>query len=56
MATKAQIIEFIIETFTEANGEPVSKSKLENYKKSDLEKFVTDHNSEEDLKNWLASK
>ena len=29
MATKAQIIDFIIETFMEPNGAEISKSKLE---------------------------
>lgn len=54
MATKAQLIKFIIDSFTEADGNPVSKTKLESYKKADLEKFIKDRNAEADLQKWLA--
>mgnify|MGYP006988902146 CR=1 FL=1 len=55
MATKSQLIKFIMDTFTEADGNPVSKSKLESYKKADLEKFIKDRNAEADLAEWLEN-
>lgn len=53
MATKAQLIKFIIEKFCEADGAEVSKSKLDSYKKADLEKFIQDRNAEAELEAWL---
>lgn len=55
MATKAQLIAFIVERFTEANGNDVSKSKLDAYKKADLEQFIKAEGLEEDLKKWLEA-
>ena len=55
MATKAQLISFIIEKFAEASGEPISKAKLDSYKKADLEEFVKEKGLESDLKEWLAA-
>ena len=55
MATKAQIINFILETFTEADGEPVSKSKLESYKKADLEAFIKEKDVSAELEAWLKA-
>lgn len=54
MATKAQLIAFIMEMFEEPNGEAISKSKLETYKKSDLEEFVAEKNAQADLEAWLS--
>lgn len=53
MATKAQLIDFIIETFEEADGNPISKSKLEVFKKADLEEFIKARDAEADLEEWL---
>lgn len=55
MATKAQLIEFIMEKFTEPSGEPVAKSKLDGLKKADLEEFIREKGLEEELKAWLNS-
>ena len=54
MATKAQLISFILEKFVEPSGEPVSKAKLDSMKKADLEEFIKAKGLEEDLKAWLA--
>lgn len=53
MATKAQLIKFIMETFTESNGEAISKSKLDGYKKADLEEFISARELETELADWL---
>lgn len=55
MATKAQLIAFIMDTFTEMNGEPVQKAKLDALKKSELEEFINEKNLEDELKIWLAN-
>lgn len=55
MATKAQIIEFIVDNFTEMDGSPVSKSKLDNYRKADLEMFIKQNGAETELKAWVAT-
>lgn len=55
MATKVQLIAFIMETFAEADGNDVSKSKLDTYKKADLEEFIKAKGLEEDLKKWLET-
>ena len=54
MATKAQLISFIMEKFNEPSGEPVSKSKLDAMKKADLEEFIQARGLEDELKAWLA--
>lgn len=53
MATKAQLINFIIEKFQEADGNEVTRSKLEALKKSDLEEFIKARGLEDDLAAWL---
>lgn len=53
-ATKAQIIDFIIDNFEGPGKMPASKSKLESYKKSELEEFITQKASEAELNTWLA--
>lgn len=53
MATKSQLIDFIISKFTEPDGNEVSRSKLEGFKKSDLEDFIRNHNLESALTDWL---
>ena len=55
MATKAQLINFIIEKFQQPDGEPVSKPKLDSLKKADLEEFIREKGLEEELKIWLSS-
>lgn len=55
MATKAQLINFILETFTEPDGNSVSKSKLDSFKKADLEEFIKEKGAEDDLKVWLEN-
>lgn len=54
MATKAQLIDFIVEKFNQVDGQPVSKSKLDAYKKADLEKFIEDRGMTADLEIWLS--
>jgi hypothetical protein len=56
MATKAQLIEFILDKFTETDGNAVSKSKLENLRKAELEEFIAAHNMQSELESWLTSK
>lgn len=53
MATKAQLIEFIIETFVEESGSEISKAKLESYKKKDLEEFIAAKSAQDALQKWL---
>lgn len=54
MATKAQLIDFIMCTFVEPEGNPVSKTKLESCKKSELESFIKDKGLEGELNDWLT--
>ena len=54
MATKAQLINFIMETFEEADGNPVSKSKLDALKKADLEELIKARGLESKLEAWLV--
>lgn len=53
MATKAQLIKFIMETFTEYDGEAISKSKLDGYKKAELEEFISYVRMESELSDWI---
>jgi len=54
MATKAQLISFILEKFVEPSGEPVCKAKLDGMKKAELEEFISAKGLESELKEWLA--
>lgn len=54
MATKAQLINFIIETFEEADGKPITKADLDRFKKAELEEFVKEKGAEAELEAWLA--
>ena len=54
MGTKAQLINFIIENFTEPDGNPITKSRLDSFKKADLEEFITTRGVEEEFVDWLA--
>ena len=54
MATKAQLINFIMEKFQQSDGEPVSKSKLDGLKKAELEDFISAMGLEDELKEWLS--
>ena len=53
MATKAQLIAFIMDTFNEPGGVEIVKSKLDGFKKADLEEFIKERGLEEELKAWL---
>lgn len=55
MGTKAQLIEFILEHFNEADGDVPSKNKLDQCKKADLEELVKTHNMESEFESWIAS-
>lgn len=55
MATKAQLINFIMDTFSEPDGNEVSKSKLEGFKKADLENFIKEKGAEAELQEWLKN-
>lgn len=55
MATKAQLINFIMEMFAESDGGEVSRSKLDAYKKADLEKFIADRGCTAELEAWLEA-
>lgn len=55
VATKTQLIQFILDTFTTAEGDAVSKAKLDGYKKSELEEFVNTKSSEAEFNAWLES-
>lgn len=55
MATKAQLISFIISKFKEPSGNPVSKTKLDNMKKSELEEFIQSKGLEDELKEWIST-
>lgn len=55
-ATKAQLVDFIIENFEGPDHIPASKAKLESFKKADLEEFVAEKSSEEALEAWIANK
>lgn len=43
-----------METFKEADGNPVSKSKLDAFKKADLEEFIKVRGLESELEAWLS--
>lgn len=53
MATKAQLISFIMELFEEADGSEITKSKLDTFKKSDLEEFIEVRGLQSQLIDWL---
>lgn len=55
MATKAQLINFIMEKCTESNGDPVSRAKLDGCKKAELEEFIKAKGLESALDEWLAN-
>ena len=52
-ATKAQLVEFILDNFEGPDHIPASRAKLESYKKSELEEFVKAMSSEEEVAEWL---
>ena len=55
MATKAQLINFIMDMFEEIGHQPVSKSRLDGLKKADLEEFIKVNELEDELKTWLST-
>lgn len=56
MATKATLIDFIAEKFEGPNGIPVSKAKLESFKKADLEEFIKEKDAAEEFIEWAAQR
>lgn len=54
MATKAQLISFIMEKCAEPSGEAITKAKLDAFKKAELEEFIKNKGLEDSLKAWLA--
>lgn len=54
MATKAQLIQFILDTFREPDGNEPSKTKLDGLKKAELEEFIKARGLEKELEEWLA--
>ncbi len=54
--TKTLLIQFIIDTFVQEDGEAVQKSKLDEFKKAELEEFIASKGLEDKLEAWLASK
>lgn len=55
MATKAQLIDYIVNNFEGPDNEPASKAKLEGYKKSELEELVDAKASMEEAEEWIAN-
>lgn len=55
MANKAQIINYISENYQTNDGMPVSLSKLDSYKKSELEAFIDEHHDKENMNKWIES-
>lgn len=56
MASKAQMIDFISEKYTEKEGTPVSLAKLDSCKKADLEQFIEEKGEKENLEKWISEK
>lgn len=54
--TKADLMDFICEKFTEPDGVSVSLAKLDSCKKSMLEEFIKAKGEEENFTAWLDSK
>jgi len=54
-ATKAKLVEFIIDNFENPEHSPASKSKLESFKKAELEEFIHEKSSEEAFDAWAAN-
>lgn len=53
MGTKAQLVNFIIENFETADGMPVSMSKLDSFKKAELEEFIKAKDEVDNFKEWI---
>lgn len=53
MATKAQLVDYIAENYETKDGMPASMSKLDSYKKAELEKLIEKHNDQEALDEWV---
>ena len=56
MATKAQLVDYISENFETKDKMPVSLAKLDGYKKSELEKFISEKDDPANVEAWLESK
>lgn len=54
MASKAQLVDYIVENFEGPGHIPVSRSKIESFKKTDLEEFIKKKSSEDELEAWLT--
>lgn len=55
MPTKANLVDYIIENFEGPNGMEVSRTKLEAFKKADLEEFIQEKDSMDNVQAWLDS-
>ena len=53
--TKVQLIDYIINNFEEYDGSPISKAKLDSYKKADLEELVTSKASMEEAESYCKN-
>lgn len=53
MGTKSQLIDFIVEKFVDGEGNNISKSKLDTYKKADLEDLIKSRGLESKFEEWI---
>lgn len=53
--TKTNLVDFIVSEFQEPSGQPVSRIKIESLKKSDLEDFIKEKCSIEEVENWISN-
>lgn len=54
--TKANLIDYIVANYEEPEGGPVSRQKLESLKKAELESFINERDSIENVEAWLANR
>lgn len=54
MASKSQVMNYILENFETKEGLPVSLSKLDSYKKAELEDFLKEQGEYEKLESKEA--
>lgn len=53
LGTKSQLIDFIVEKFVDSEGNVVSKSKLDSYRKADLEDLIVSRGLESQFEKWI---
>ena len=56
MPTKAQLIDYIIDVFEQPDHTPILRSKLDGYKKAELESFIGAKSSLGEVGEWLNNK